>query len=112
MHIVRRRGWEVSERSVTPEALVMGRRAALAGAGSLAIAAPALAQTAPATEPNPKYPAGRDLTPEKYSTTYNNYYEFSDGKTLWQEAQALKQRPWTIKLDGMLKQPVPSTSTI
>ncbi len=30
MHIVRRRGWELSERLVTPEALVLGRRAALA----------------------------------------------------------------------------------
>jgi methionine sulfoxide reductase catalytic subunit len=110
MHILRRRGWELSERLVTPEALVMGRRTMLAGAGSLTLAAPAMAQsaaapTAAALTPNPKYPPGRDITPEKYATTYNNYYEFSDGKNLWQDAQALKQRPWSIQLDGMLKQP-------
>jgi methionine sulfoxide reductase catalytic subunit len=115
MHIMRRRGWELSERLATPEALVMGRRTALAGAGlvtvglaavgSLAIAAPAMAQAAAELTPNPKYPPGRAITPEKYATTYNNYYEFSDSKDLWRDAQALKQRPWSIQLDGMVKQP-------
>jgi methionine sulfoxide reductase catalytic subunit len=104
MHIMRRRGWELPERLVTPEALVLSRRGALAGVGLLA-AAPALAQQ-PATPPvNPKYQAGRALTSEKAATTYNNYYEFSDGKDLWREAQSLKQRPWTIELAGEVKQP-------
>ena len=115
MHIKRRRGWELSERLATPEALVMGRRTALTGAGllavglaatgSLAFAAPAMAQAAAELTPNPKYPPGRAITPEKYATTYNNYYEFSDSKDLWREAQVLKQRPWSIQLDGMVKQP-------
>ena len=52
MHIVRRRGWELSERLVTPEALVLGRRTALAGAGAVVLAAAA-------PERNPKYVAGR-----------------------------------------------------
>ncbi|MGA9015296.1 MAG: molybdopterin-dependent oxidoreductase, partial [Acetobacteraceae bacterium] len=98
MHIVRRRSWELSERLVTPEALVLGRRAALAGAGSVVLAAAA-------PERNPKYVPGRDITPDKYATTYNNYYEFSDGKDLWEAAQVLKQRPWTISLQGEVKQP-------
>src|SRR4051794_29296914 len=105
MHILRRRGWEVSERLVTPEALVLGRRAALAGAGAVAMAAPPLAQTAAGPARNAKYVAGRDITPEKFPTTYNNYYEFSDGKNLWEAAQVLKQRPWTVSLEGELKQP-------
>ena len=105
MHILRRRGWELSERLATPEALMLGRRAALAGVGSVALAAPALAQAAAAPERNPKYVAGRDITPEKYATTYNNYYEFSEGKNLWEAAQVLKQRPWTVSLEGELKQP-------
>ena len=90
---------------MTPEALVLGRRAALAGAGAVALAAPALAQAAAGPARNPKYVAGRDITPEKYATTYNNYYEFSDGKNLWEAAQVLKPRPWTISLEGQLKQP-------
>jgi methionine sulfoxide reductase catalytic subunit len=110
MHILQRRGWELPEQLVTPEALVMGRRSVLAGACAVALEGPAMAQpaTTPQTAaltPNPKYVPGRDITAEKYATTYNNYYEFSDGKNLWQDAQALKQRPWSIQLDGMLKQP-------
>lgn len=109
MHIIKRRGWEIPESRVTPEHLAMNRRRLLAGAAGLgAIGAgilpgPAAAQSG--TGPNPKYPAGREITEEKYSTTYNNYYEFGESKNIWRAAQALKQRPWTVKLDGMLKQP-------
>lgn len=102
MHIVRRRGWELPEWQVTPEALVMGRRTALAAAGSLAFAGPALADV---LQPNPKYPPGRALTDEKVATTYNNYYEFSESKNLWREAQSLPQRPWSISIEGEVKQP-------
>lgn len=104
MHIMRRRGWELPERLVTPETLVLSRRGALAGAGLLA-AAPALAQQAGAPPVNPKYQPGRALTSEKTATTYNNYYEFSDSKNLWREAQGLKQRPWSVELAGAVKQP-------
>jgi methionine sulfoxide reductase catalytic subunit len=101
MHILRRRGWELPDRFATQQALVMGRRAALAGAGSLALATPVLAE---GVERNAKYQPGGEITPEKYSTTYNNYYEYSESKTLWKEAQSLKQRPWTITLDGLVKE--------
>jgi methionine sulfoxide reductase catalytic subunit len=105
MDILRRRGWELPESLATPEHLVLGRRAALAGAGSVALSASSLAQPAAAPERNPKYLPGRDITDEKYATTYNNYYEFSESKNLWQSAQVLKQSPWTISLEGQLKQP-------
>ena len=105
MHILRRRGWEIPERLVTPEALVMGRRTALAAAGAIALATPAMAQQAGAMTPNPKYPPGRAITPEKDATTYNNYYEFSDGKNLWKAAQAMKMQPWSIEIGGEVKQP-------
>jgi methionine sulfoxide reductase catalytic subunit len=99
MHILRRGGWELPERLVTPEATVLGRRATLTSAGSLLLGAAA------APERNPKYLGKHDITPEKYATTYNNYYEFSESKNLWEAAQVLKQRPWTISLEGQLKQP-------
>src|SRR5262249_39073032 len=105
MLILRRRGWELPERLAAPEVLVLGRRAALAGAGSVALALPASGQTTTGQARNVKYAAGRDITPEKYATSYNNYYEFSEGKNLWEDAQVLKPRPWTISLEGMLKQP-------
>ena len=100
MHIVRRRGWEIPERFVTPEALVTSRRGFLAGGAALAIAG-----SARAAEPDPKYPAGRALTAEKDATTYNNYYEFSESKNLWRAAQALKMEPWSISIGGMVQKP-------
>jgi sulfoxide reductase catalytic subunit YedY len=103
MHIVRRRGWEIPEHKVTPEHLVINRRRALAGVAGLSILAPTASRAgAPA---NPAFNAGRPLTEEKYATTYNNYYEFSESKSIWRDAQKLHQRPWTISLEGMLKQP-------
>ena len=109
MLIKRRRGWEIPEREVTPEALVLRRREVVAGAVALAVAAPgvlrsARADTAPPAR-NPKYTVDRKLTEEKDATTYNNYYEFSEDKDLWRAAQALHQRPWSIELAGMLAKP-------
>jgi sulfoxide reductase catalytic subunit YedY len=101
MRIIRRRGWEIAESLVTPEAAVLHRRALLGGTAALVAAAPRLAPA----EPNPKYAPGRSLTEEKFSTTYNNYYEFSESKNLWRQAQAMKTSPWTIEFAGMVKQP-------
>ena len=103
MHIVRQRGWEIPESQVTPEHAMMNRRSLLAGAGAMTILPALTARAAVAT--NPAFTAGRALTDEKYATTYNNYYEFSESKNVWRDAQALKQRPWSVKLDGMLPKP-------
>ncbi len=122
MHIMRRRGWEIAERLTTPEALALRRRGVLAGAlalsaGSIAArsaraAGDAPAAAAPGTAPlgaagprNDKYVPGRAITEEKYSTTYNNYYEVDDGKNLWRAAQKIKQRPWSVSIGGMVAKP-------
>jgi methionine sulfoxide reductase catalytic subunit len=103
MHILRRRGWEIAERSVTPEHVMLNRRGALTGAAAMTILSP-LAARADVTI-NKAFDPGRPVTEEKYSTTYNNYYEFGESKNIWRDAQALKQRPWTIKLDGLMAKP-------
>ncbi len=108
MRIIRTRGWELPESAATPEALALGRRTVLAGSAALAMVAPSVtrAADAPAGAPrNAKFEPGRAITAEKDATTYNNYYEFSDGKDLWEDAQVLPQRPWTIQFDGLVKQP-------
>jgi len=108
MHIIRRRGWEVTERQVTPEHVVLNRRSLLNGAAAMTIL-PGLMMSSGIARADDSaksdFKPGRAVTEEKYATTYNNYYEFSESKNLWRDAQALKQRPWTIKLDGMLKKP-------
>ncbi len=116
MHIRIPRGWEIPDRLATPEHLVFGRRAALkaaAAAGAIATAGgPALAQQAGAAPPlpagiqrNPQFEPGRDITPEREVTTYNNFYEFGTDKGIHRTAQRMKLRPWTVKVDGMVDHP-------
>jgi sulfoxide reductase catalytic subunit YedY len=106
MRIITRRGWEIAESQVTPESAMLNRRSLLGGTAALLAAAGIAVAPNPAhADPNPKYVAGRPLTEENYATTYNNYYEFSESKNLWRDAQALKTSPWTIELAGMMKQP-------
>jgi sulfoxide reductase catalytic subunit YedY len=52
---------------------------------------------------NEKYGIEGALTDEKLATTYNNFYEFGSTKSISRAAQALKLRPWQIKLDGMVE---------
>jgi methionine sulfoxide reductase catalytic subunit len=120
MLIRRKRGWELRESEATPEAVFHNRRALLQamGLGALAAAAApagtALA-AAPAVDPsaglypvkrNERYTLDRPVTPEKLSTTYNNFYEFGSQKAIFDEAQELPIRPWTIAIDGMVEKPM------
>jgi sulfoxide reductase catalytic subunit YedY len=111
MHYQRRKGWEIPASSATPEALFLDRRSVLAGLGASGVfaawAGPARAEDAdpsaalyPAKR-NDDYKIDRDVTPEKYNLSYNNFYEFSTSKRI--DAGALKTRPWTVKLDGMVE---------
>lgn len=106
-----RRGWELPESAATPERIVLGRRKAVLGLGGILAAGtlihPAAAQDAPsmAAMRNPRFEPGRALTAEREATTYNNYYEFGSSKSIASAAQRFPQRPWTIKLDGMVETP-------
>jgi sulfoxide reductase catalytic subunit YedY len=116
-NVIRRRGWEIPEREATPEHLFLNRRAMLGGSAAAALSmSPALAMAQRVSDlPDPSaglYPAKRNdkyglldrpLTDEKLNTTYNNFYEFGSTKSISRAAQALKLRPWQIKLDGMVE---------
>jgi sulfoxide reductase catalytic subunit YedY len=118
MKIIRRRGWEIPERDATPEHLFFNRRAFLTATGASALALSsggALAQRI-ADVPDPTaglYPVKRNeaftldrpVTDEKININYNNFYEFGSSKSVARAAQALKLRPWTIKIDGMVEKP-------
>jgi sulfoxide reductase catalytic subunit YedY len=120
MHFHRRPDWRISENRVTPENFVLRRRSLLVGAAAVAGTlstlkgwaagspppAPPVAAGLPseAAPRNPAYQPGRPLTAETDATTYNNYYEFSTGKTLYRAAQALRMQPWTIQIDGLVTQ--------
>src|SRR5262245_55813400 len=117
MNVIRRRGWEMPEHLATPEHVFLNRRAflaAAAGAATIGIA-PELAYAQRVGDtPDPSidlYPAKRNetfqldrpITDEKINGNYNNFYEFGMQKQITRQAQALKVRPWTIKIDGMVE---------
>src|SRR5262249_14735185 len=117
-HVIRRRGWEIPDRLATPEHLFLNRRALLAGSGAAALSlAPKLALAQRISDlpgpPQDPYPVGRHekntpdrpVTHEKINTNYNNFYEFGSSKSVAKAAQALKLRPWTVKIDGMVEAP-------
>jgi len=120
MHVIHRRGWEIPDRLATPEHLVFNRRVFLAGASAAALlpgSASAQRLTDVANLPDPTadlYPAkhnetyklDRAITDEKINTHYNNFYEFGTAKDIFTPAQALRVRPWTVKIDGMVEKPV------
>ncbi|WP_374440799.1 protein-methionine-sulfoxide reductase catalytic subunit MsrP [Stella sp.] len=121
MLVKRRRGWEMPERSATPESVYLDRRALLkaAGFGMAAAAVPFAAEEAAAqgaaadptaglypARQNMRYRLDRAVTPEKDATSYNNFYEFGSHKGIAGAAQALKIRPWTIAFEGMVEKPV------
>jgi sulfoxide reductase catalytic subunit YedY len=54
---------------------------------------------------NTRYAPGRDITAERDATTFNNFYEFGSHKSISREAQRLPQRPWTVKVEGMVETP-------
>ncbi|MFL9827789.1 protein-methionine-sulfoxide reductase catalytic subunit MsrP [Rhodoplanes sp. SY1] len=117
--ILRRPAWALPDSAATPEdiALRLDRRALLAGAGVIAASALspdlALAQRI-GDVPDPSaglYPAKRNaaftldrpVTDEQANLNYNNFYEFGMSKSVARQAQALKTRPWTIAIDGMVE---------
>lgn len=115
MLIRSRRGWELPDSAATPEALFRDRRRLLKGLGFGAIGVAALpllgghasAQDA-AGYPFPRneaYKLDREVTPEKISTTYNNFYEFGTSKQIVRPAQRLVIKPWTVTFDGMVEKP-------
>jgi len=122
MLIRRRRGWELPERQATPEGLYLDRRRLIQAMGlglatsAASLALPGLAAAEdktpdptahfyPATR-NDKFGAPQPITQERLAVTYNNFYEFGADKSIWQDAQALKTRPWSIKIDGMVEKPM------
>ena len=85
---------------ITPEKIYNNRRKFLKnlgyGIGGIALANSALANT--------------DLSkPTSYKdiTTYNNYYEFGTGKgDPYKKSQDFKTRPWTVRIEGEVEQPI------
>jgi methionine sulfoxide reductase catalytic subunit len=120
MLIKMRRGWELPESAATPEAVFRERRRLIKGLGAgslLAATSPwllaAVARAAaPGEDPsaglypvarNDRYQVDGAITPQEVTSTYNNFFEFGSSKRISEAAQALKLRPWTVTIDGMVE---------
>ena len=119
MFVHRRPRWRLPESAVTPEALALNRRAAIAALGGAAAAAalPGRALAAPNRTPeeawtpppplNPDFAdAGRPATEEKLTSEYNNFYEFGSHKGIARAAQKLPTDPWTVEIGGLVAKPM------
>lgn len=121
------RSWEQPERDITAEAAFFNRRRfmqTLIGAGVGAVAVPlagcqpgktesdadlAIASTTPLENisTNPAFgTVDRPTTNRLVAATYNNFYEFGGGKSIWQTAQGLTLDPWRVEVTGLVKKPV------
>ena len=116
------RGWERPEREATDESLFINRRrlvksiaagpvllmggaaGLLAGCDSEARAEPDPSADLYPVARNLRYRLDRDLTDAKLATTYNNFYEFGSHKEISGGAQAMRIRPWQVRVDGMVEQ--------
>lgn len=118
MHVIHKKGWEIPEREATPESLALSRRAfaragVAFGAGAIVAGLPsgALAEDDPTAnlypaKRNETFKLDRGLTSEQTASRYNNFYEFSLNKNAYMQAEALKTRPWMVKIDGLVEKPI------
>jgi len=125
MLIRRPRVFDLPDAALTPEAVALDRRSFLSRASRLAAGAAtgaigafghgAKAAPGEATDPsaslypfphNDRYGLGdREITAESRAGNYNNFYEFGHSKHIADEAAALRTRPWTIRVDGLVEKP-------
>ncbi len=115
MLIKKLKGWELPESLVTPEHMFLNRRkfmVASAGALALLTAGGARAEDDPSMGLYPAKlnaafaDAGAPVTPEDINKKYNNYYEFGTSKQIFEAAEALPIRPWSIVIDGEVEAPM------
>lgn len=111
---------DVPSSEITSKSVYVNRRTFLAGAAALAGAAIAgdrllrvkspqetvFANTRLDIAKKQDYANGEKQTPFKDITNYNNFYEFGTDKySPAREAQKLKTRPWTVKIEGAVAKP-------
>ena len=107
---------DIPSSEITPKSLYMNRRKFMTGAtlfgtalatGAYELMKPsdvAEAQATKLTTVKSQYSTTEPATPQKDITNYNNFYEFSTDKHGPAElARKFRTRPWTVKVEGAVK---------
>ena len=103
---------DISPSEITPPEVYRERRRFMQGMGALA--AGTVLGAAPDADAGVRlagvraspYKLGDERTPYKDVTTYNNFYEFGTGKSdPAKHAGSLKTRPWTVTVEGEVRNP-------
>lgn len=108
----RRNPSQILPSEITPESVYLHRRQFLkaAGVASAGLLLPVATHSQAATlatlnHQKTKYGLDEKLTPYEDVTTYNNYYEFGTDKSEpARDAGFFKANPWSIKIEGEVKQ--------
>jgi sulfoxide reductase catalytic subunit YedY len=116
--------WHLPDQRITPESVYCNRRQILRAMGFTGVGVAGLvagcrssqeaeqhiqqrAQTLAKLEArhNTAFSVSNPLTEERVASRYNNFYEFSSGKTdVWELAQ-FETRPWTVEITGLVHKP-------
>lgn len=95
---------DIPSSEITPEGVYVNRRKFLAVAGVAAVGVLGSGRLVPVIG----LAARQDDKPNTWEeiTGYNNYYEFgTDKEDPAQNAKNFRTRPWTVKVDGLVKKP-------
>ncbi|MBI4442080.1 MAG: protein-methionine-sulfoxide reductase catalytic subunit MsrP [Acidobacteria bacterium] len=104
--------WDIPEREATPEPVYLNRRKFLATLGLAALQSRGIqswgqspaASLYPAQR-NAKYKLDRPITNEFHASHYNNFYEFTERKNVFEYVSRFKTEPWTVKISGEVHKP-------
>jgi sulfoxide reductase catalytic subunit YedY len=105
---------EIASSEITPkatyEAFQISRRQMVTGLGAMAAMAAlpnkAFAMSKLSVKPTDYAVPDRATTPESKAQSYNNFYEFGTDKDQpAKNAGTLRVRPWTVQIEGLVKQP-------
>jgi sulfoxide reductase catalytic subunit YedY len=116
--------WQLTEHSITPESVFFNRRRFLKLMAGASIGASLVPLTGCRVHPvgqedkilgqletlsaalNPNFATSdRPITNRLLAATYNNFYEFGGGKSIWEAAQALPTEDWKVEVTGLVNHP-------
>ena len=103
--LIKKRG-ELRYSDITPKSVYFNRRQFLMAAPAAFLAARAAGAAALPNLAKSPFSTTETVTPAKYVTTYNNFYEFGTSKDQpSQTSKNFKTNPWTVSVEGACAKP-------